>query len=175
MIHRGLVVWITGLSGAGKSSIAQQLVTVFEEKGQQVIYLDGDAVRLVINDPHISHDRESRLKNALRICRLAELLSKQGFTVIVATMSLFREVFAFNRERFPAYFEVYLQADLAHLQKRDARGLYSRAARGEASHVVGIDLPFDAPEHPHLTITNNGDPSSVSSLAEAIYAALPPR
>lgn len=168
----GTVVWITGLSGAGKSSIARSLVGLMGTEGHPAILLDGDEVRAAIADPHVGHDRESRFANALRICRLAALLSRQGFDVVVATMSLFREVHAWNREHLAPYLEVFVHVDLDVLHRRDARGLYGRARNGDAEHVVGIHLEYDAPEEPDLVLENNAPLEDFDGLAREILARL---
>ena len=98
---------------------------------------------------------ESRLANAMRICRFARMLSKQGAVVVAATMSLFREVHSWNRANLPGYFEVYLKMSLEALRARDPRGLYRRAAAGEAKNVAGVDLEFDAPDEPDLVLQND--------------------
>ena len=102
----GRVIWITGLSGAGKTTVAQAAARCLRLKGMHPVILDGDAVRDVVCDPHTGHDRVSRLANAYRICRLAKLLADQGHLVLVATMSLFSEIHRWNREQLPNYLEV---------------------------------------------------------------------
>jgi adenylylsulfate kinase-like enzyme len=164
----GRVIWITGLAGAGKSSIAREVRALLKESSDRAILLDGDDVRVAVNDPHVGHDRASRLTNALRICRLAKLLADQGFTLIVPTMSLFKEVHAWNRAHLPNYFEVFVKVGLDTLRARDARGLYSRAARGEAEHVVGIHVEYDEPQSPDLVLSNEDSESTLSALSRRI-------
>ena len=166
------VLWLTGLSGAGKSTVARKLAAHLRGSGCPTVFLDGDDVRLAVADSHIGHDRDSRLINAMRICRLAKLIAEQGFTVVVATMSMFREVYSWNRENQPGYFEVLIRVRLEVLQGRDARGLYSRAARGEVRHVVGVHLPYDEPEGPDLVLINEGPESEVISLVDTIQSTL---
>lgn len=151
----GRVIWITGLSGAGKTTLATAAAEKLRAKGVQPVLLDGDAVRDAIRDPDTGHDRASRLENAWRICRLARLLASQGHTVIVATMSLFKEVYAWNRAHFSNYLEVYLKVDWPSLVARDARGLYSRFDEGNARNVAGHDLNFDEPSAPDLVLENH--------------------
>ena len=153
--NEGRVIWITGLSGAGKSTIARATVKQLRTQGEQSVLIDGDEIRDAIRDPHTGHDPTSRLANAYRICRLAQLLAKQGQTVIVATMSIFHEIHAWNRDQLPNYFEVWVEVDLDALRTRDARGLYSRAQSGEAKNVAGLDLGYERPLHPDLILTNN--------------------
>ena len=167
----GRVVWITGLSGAGKSTLSRRVAERFRELKYATLLLDGDAMREVVSDPHVAHDRESRLTHAMRICRMARLASDQGLTVVVATMSLFKEVYEWNRQHLYGYCEVFLQVDLETLRRRDARGLYSKADRGEARHVVGIHVPYDEPQSPHLTLRNEGSQRDLESLVHPVIEA----
>ncbi|MBI6546615.1 MAG: adenylyl-sulfate kinase [Cyanobacteria bacterium NC_groundwater_1444_Ag_S-0.65um_54_12] len=150
-----MVIWITGLSGAGKSSIARTVIKEFRNSEILALLLDGDDVRSAIADPNLGYDRNCRLTNAYRLSRLANLVEKQGILVVVATMSLFHEIHRWNRENFSEYIEVYVKVNHSVLEQRDARNLYSRAARGEVTSVVGVHLEYDEPIQPHLIIENN--------------------
>ena len=133
-----------------------------------VVLLDGDHFRAAVADPHTGHDPKGRLANAMRICRFSKMLADQGLIVVVATMSLFAEIHAWNRENQPDYFEVYLKASLETLRKRDPRSIYSR----EEANVVGIHLEFQEPEQPDLVLENNEALDSVIPLAGAILDAV---
>jgi len=163
-----MVIWITGLSGAGKSSISKVLETRLRERGSVLARLDGDEVRRIINDPHTAHDRESRLRNAYRISRMAAFLESQEILTLVATMSLHKEIHQWNRANFQQYLEVWVTADLAVLKARDGKGLYSKVERGEERHLPGIDLDYDAPQNPHLTLVNNGHDQNFEPLVDQI-------
>ena len=167
---KGSVVWITGLAGSGKTSIAKELVRLFDQRGRKALLLDGEAVRGAVNDPQIGYDRDSRLTQAMRTSRLARLMAAQGFTVVVATMSLFNEVFGWNRANLPGYFEVYVQVSLDVLKERDAHGLYSGAASGITGNVVGIHLDFDKPTSPDLVLVNDEYTAEVTSFAQQILS-----
>lgn len=145
----GNVVWVTGLSGAGKSTLAKQLVLELEELDFKPIFLDGDSLREVIgaNDRN-SEDfsKASRLALAMTYCRLCKLLSDQGFLVVIATISMFKEVHAWNREHLSNYFEVYMKASLSRLRERDSKGIYHDFDSQLVNNVAGLDLPVDEPE-----------------------------
>ena len=166
--NEGRVIWITGLSGAGKSTIARATVKQLRTQGEQPVLIDGDEIRDAIRDPHTGHDPSSRLVNAYRICRLAKLLADQEHTVIVATMSIYHEIHSWNRRNCQNYFEVWVEADLDALQSCDARGLYSRAKNGETRNIPGLDLGYEPPLNPGLILTNNPPFCDPKKLAEEL-------
>jgi len=151
----GRVVWITGLSGAGKTTLATELAQRLRGAAQAVISLDGDDLRRIWGDSptdEAGYGREERIALAIRYARLAKLLSSQDHVVIVATISLFREVHVWNRKNIPGYFEVYLRAQLDELRRRDPKGIYRRYEAGELKNVAGLDLEIDEPESPDLLL-----------------------
>jgi L-glutamine-phosphate cytidylyltransferase len=167
----GGVVWITGLSGAGKSTVAREVIAELRKRGTACVLLDGDEIRRAIDDQSLAHDPASRLRNAWRLCRLAALYEAQGLIVVAATMSLFNAVHTWNRAHLSRYFEVLLDVPLHALARRDPRGLYARAARGEVSDVVGVHLPFDLPLEAHLVIDNSAEGTPPREHALRIVAA----
>lgn len=149
------VLWITGLSGAGKSTLAGEVAALLRNRGDCVVLLDGDEMREVLGSNQSSSEdfgREGRIALARRYSALARLLSAQGLTVIVATISLFREVHEWNRRHIPNYFEVYLKVPVTELQRRDPKGIYARYGNGELRNVAGLDLLIDEPERPDLVV-----------------------
>lgn len=167
-IHPGLVVWITGLPGSGKTSVASKLARILRSRRLPVVQLDGDEFRKVMGDD-LGYDSESRLRNARRISRLCKLIADQGVHVIAGTVSLFRERHEWNRKEIPRYFEVYLEVSLETIHARNQKGLYS----GDASEVVGMDQSFDVPERPDLRIRNDNGGPTPDAIAEQIAEALP--
>ena len=162
------VIWLTGLSASGKTTIAKKMLAAIQQLGIPCILLDGDMVREAIADTNCSHDPESRKINAYRISRLANMISRQGVTVIVATMSLFHEIHNWNRKNFPDYFEVYIKAELKTLKQRDPKGLYKHIEYGEAENLPGIDLKPEFPLAPDMLLENNEHMADVTPLVEKI-------
>jgi adenylylsulfate kinase-like enzyme len=172
--ERGQVVWITGLSGAGKTTVAQQVVQRLRAEGKSVIFLDGDELREVfgaITPNEENHGREGRINLAMQYSRLCGVLASQGFTVVIATISLFREVHEWNRRNLPGYFEVYLKVPLKELRRRDPKGIYRKHQIGELKHVAGLDLEIDEPKMPDL-IVEYTPKKSISDTAEKILENL---
>ncbi len=159
------VIWITGLSGTGKSTLARRVVADLRAAGGHAILIDGDDFR-AMHENELGHDRAGRLRNAHRIARLAQFVSAQGVPVVVATMSLFAEVHDWNRRQIPGYFEVLLTASIEFLTRRDPKGLYAQAASGGGGDVVGAGLAYDLPKSPDLRIEaeRQTDPGELSSL-----------
>ncbi|MBT9264473.1 adenylyl-sulfate kinase [Pseudomonas sp. MG-9] len=145
----GQVIWITGLSGAGKSTLAREFVTRLRTAGQSVVMLDGDELREVFGAAAANsqnHGREGRLALALQYAHLCRMIAAQGQTVVIATISLFHEVHAWNRAHLPGYFEVYLKVPVEELRRRDPKGIYRRFDAGELHNVAGLDLTVDEPQ-----------------------------
>ena len=158
------VIWITGLAGAGKTSIASEVVRQLRELGQPCVLLDGDVLRAIVGEGR--HDRESRLAMAYRIARLAALIGKQGIAAVVATISLFHEVHAFNRSVSTHYFEVIVNCPLATLKQRHT--IYNSV---DLSEVVGIGIEPEFPKAPHWSVDNSGNTSRFDVHATALIAA----
>ena len=145
----GSVIWITGLSGAGKSTLAQEVVRRLRSAGESVVKLDGDELREVFGATVANvqnHGREGRLELAMQYARLCQVIAAQGYTVVIATISLFREVHSWNRVNLPGYFEVYLKVPIEELRRRDPKGIYRRFEVGTLTDVAGLDLTIDEPE-----------------------------
>ena len=142
----GRVFWITGLSGAGKSTLARAL----QARLPQSILLDGDELRAVLGATASGFDRQSRLELARTYARLCGLLAGQGHTVIMATISLFHEIHAWNRENLPGYREIFLDVPEEVRRRRDPKGLYAAAQAGSVRQMAGAETPVDLPQAPHV-------------------------
>jgi len=172
--NEGKVIWITGLSGAGKSTLAHLVVARLRAEGEAVVMLDGDELREVFGAVAANadnHGREGRLALAMQYAHLCRVIAAQGLTVVIATISLFREVHVWNRAHLPGYFEVYLKVPLDELRRRDPKGIYRRFDTGELTHVAGLDLPIDEPEAADWVVEFEPD-RSISNLADELLLTL---
>ena len=149
----GQVIWITGLSGVGKTTLAQQLHLRLQKLDFQPILLDGDELRVIFSGNKVasqSYDRKARVNLALKYSLLCQTLSSQGFTVIISTISMFDEIYAWNRKNLTKYFEIYLKVPLEELYLRDPKSIYQRYKKGKLNNVAGLDLTVDEPKLPDI-------------------------
>jgi adenylylsulfate kinase len=146
-----MIIWLIGMSGAGKTTLGQKLHDRLEPENRSLVYLDGDTFRKIFSD-EVGHTIEGRRKNAERISHFCQFLDDQKIHAIAAVLSIFPEWQEWNRENFSEYFEIFLDIPLPTLKARDSKGLYSGGAEGTIKDVVGIDIPFPRPQHPDLVI-----------------------
>lgn len=151
MEKKNRVYWLTGLSGAGKTTIGRLWRDALRASGETVIFLDGDEMRSVFG-AGLGFNAADRRKLAESYGRLCALLSNQGVTVVCCTISMFHSVRAWNRANIPGYVEVYIQASMETLRRRDQKGLYSQ----NADNVAGVGLRVELPETPDIVLDNNG-------------------
>jgi cytidine diphosphoramidate kinase len=151
----GTVYWITGLSGAGKTTIGSLLVEDLKRAKNNIVYLDGDVLREVFGAKG-GYRNEDRKELAMRYSHLCKLLSEQGIDVVCATISMFRDVVKKNREEIKNYIEIYIKVPIDILIKRDQKQLYSRALNNEIKDVMGVDIGFEEPECPDIVVINDG-------------------
>ncbi len=149
-----MVIWITGISGTGKTTIAAEVVAKLRKRQQAVVHLDGNELREAIRDDAMGPDRESRLAHAYRVCRLARLFESQSLWVVVSTVSLYHEVHEWNRANFDRYFEVLVKASDAEIGRRPTRGASRRYLDDEVENLVGFETPIEYPHQPHLVVEN---------------------
>ena len=164
-----MVIWIIGLSGTGKTTLATQVVARIRQMNHKVVLLDGDLIRdLFGND--VDHTIEGRRRNADRLSVITKFLADQDIHVVAAVLSIFPEWRRWNRENIADYSEVYLKASMQTLLRRDIKDLYAKALRGEIIDVVGVDIPFPEPESPDLVVENDVDLLDFKKLTDRIMS-----
>lgn len=144
------VIWLTGLSGSGKSTIAEGLYKKIQSRGMKVEYLDGDRVRNIF--PKTGFSKEERDRHVKRIGFLASMLEKNGVIVVAAFISPYEESRKFVRDLCNNFVEVHVSTPLEECKRRDIKGLYARAEKGEIKNFTGIDDPYEVPLQPELRI-----------------------
>lgn len=151
--HRGVVLWLTGLSASGKSTLARALESVLFTRGCQVFVLDGDNVRHGLNRD-LGFSPEDRTENIRRIGEVAKLFAEFGSIVITAFISPYREDRDAVRGLMAAddFFEVYTECELVECESRDPKGLYKKARAGQIPEFTGVSAPYEAPEAPELVV-----------------------
>lgn len=149
--QKGFVVWLTGLPGAGKSTLACLLAAELRQHGLAVEVLDGDEVR-----KHLTKDlgfsKEDRLENVRRIAYVAKLLARIGGVVIVAAIAPYAEAREAARAEIDRFVEVFVRCPLEECVKRDVKGLYAKAYRGEIAQMTGVSAPYEAPVNPEVIV-----------------------
>ena len=150
--QKGFTVWFTGLSGSGKSTIAEMLYHEFQARGMKTEILDGDVVRQNLSKG-LGFSKEDRDTNILRIGFVANLLTRNGVATICCPISPYKATRDANRELIGDFVEIYVHATLEELaQNRDPKGLYKKAMAGEITGFTGVDDPYEAPENPELVV-----------------------
>ncbi|UPG89629.1 adenylyl-sulfate kinase [Luteibacter aegosomaticola] len=169
--QRPLCVWLTGLSGSGKSTVANLVERRLADEGFHTYLLDGDNVRHGLNSD-LGFTAEARVENIRRLAEVAHLMTDAGLIVLVCAISPFRNERQFARERFEAgeFIEVFVDASLSECELRDPKGLYQKARAGDIKNFTGIDSPYEAPERAEVHLaTDAADPVD---LADALYEAI---
>lgn len=172
--QRGLMIWFTGLSGSGKSTLAVALERALQERGLLCRILDGDNIRTGINK-NLGFSPADRVENIRRIAEVGRLFVDTGVITLSAFISPTRELREMARAIVgPADFlEVYVSTPLAECERRDVKGLYAKARRGEIADFTGISAPFEEPEAPALSLDTAA--LSVESAVEMLLRAVLPR
>lgn len=159
------VLWFTGLSGSGKSTISEKLFSVIEERGYEVEHLDGDVIRDIF--PKTGFSKEERNAHIKRVGFLASRLQAHKVFVVASFVSPYAEARDFVREMCEDFTEIYISTPFEECERRDVKGLYARARKGEIKNFTGLDDPYEAPENPELEI----DTTDIS-LDEALQKVL---
>ena len=151
--QKGVVLWFTGLSGSGKSTIANELTYELFKTGKIAYVLDGDNIRHGLNK-NLGFSPEDRDENIRRICEVSKLFADAGLITCTAFISPYKKMRDFCRELIGRgrFFEIYCLATLETCEKRDPKGLYKRAREGKVKEFTGITAPYEEPENPDLII-----------------------
>lgn len=169
--QKGMMVWMTGLSGSGKSTVALGVERELHKRGLLCRMLDGDNIRDGINRG-LGFSPEDRRENIRRIAEVGKLMVDTGIITLACFVSPTEEIREMARNIIGEkdFFEVYLCTPLSECERRDVKGLYARARRGEVKDFTGISAPFEAPEHPALAIDTTTTPlqENVMKVVEMI-------
>lgn len=159
-------IWLLGLSGAGKTTIANQLVENLKTENKPTILLDGDILRTGLNN-NLGFSEEDRCENVRRTAEVAKLFLAEGYWVVVALITPLEKMRVLNRQILGnQYLEIYVNTPLSTCQIRDPKGLYAKVALKQIQHFTGIDSPFDIPQKADLVI--NTEELSVEVAVEKI-------
>lgn len=161
MTHQGFTLWLTGMSGAGKSTVSDMLMDRFRAAGAKVELLDGDVVRTNLSQG-LGFSREDRDTNIRRIGFVAELLSRNGVIVVVAAISPYRATREEVKSRIANFVEVFVDCPIEVLASRDVKGLYKKALAGEVGNFTGISDPYEPPVNPDVTVRSDRETVEVS-------------
>ena len=147
------VIWITGLSGAGKTTLAKILYTKLNAKYSNIKLLDGDILRKKLKiQSKKSFTYASRKKIGLKFSEICKKYEKKNYLVIIAVMVLIKDVQIWNKNNFKNYLDIYLNVPLSVLKKRDTKKIYKKFFQKKISNVAGLDLEYDAPRKPYIKI-----------------------
>ena len=163
----GVVYWITGLSGAGKTTIGKLFYQKMKQAFPNTVFLDGDIMREVFG-ADLGYMESERRKCAMRYARLCDMLQKQDLNVICCTISMFESVREWNREHIENYREIYIKVSMDTLQRRDQKGLYSGNTKEKEKDVMGIQIAFEEPMHSDLVLENDGNITPEEQVEEII-------
>jgi adenylyl-sulfate kinase len=169
MMHSGFTVWLTGMSGAGKTTLSERLMARIRECGAKAELLDGDIIRTNLSR-ELGFSRADRDTNIRRIGFVAELLSRNGIIVVVAAISPYREAREDVKSRIPEFVEVFVDCPIEVLAARDVKGLYSKALSGEVGNFTGISDPYEPPLAADVVI--HSDRETVDESLDRIWRVL---
>lgn len=164
--NKNFVLWFTGLSAAGKTTLAQKVFEQLKQREMSVHNLDGDEVR-VAGSGQLGFTPEDRDENIRLAVELAGRYQKEGYSVVAGFISPYRRHRRWGRERLNNFVEVFVDTPLEVCEARDPKGLYSKARRGEIKNFTGIDDPYEAPRTPDIHITTN--PHSIEDCVGEVF------
>ena len=164
--QKGFTLWFTGLPCSGKSAVADRVAEILHEKGLRVERLDGDIVRQDLTRD-LGFSKEDRDENIRRVTFVAKLLTRNGVGVLTSFISPYREVRARSRGEIGNFIEVYAKCALEECIRRDVKGMYKKAMRGEIKEFTGISDPYEEPENPEILLQTDKE-----TLEESVAVVL---
>ena len=163
------VIWLTGIPGSGKTTLALELQKFYQQKNLPVEILDGDEIRKTLSKD-LGFSPEDRKEHNRRVIFVAQILAKNGVTTIVPLISPYRETRANARKEIPNFVEVWVKASVDECKKRDPKGLYKKALAGEIKNLTGLQAPYEEPENAELVLDT--EKHSVEESIELIISTI---
>jgi len=151
-----MILWLTGLSGSGKTTIARAIACMVKPKMPELVLIDGDVIRALYGGD-LGYSENDRSVQIQRIQKISLFLADQGMAVIVSALYASDDLLRWNRENLPGYYEVLVSASMPELIRRDTKGFYKKALSGRLKNFVGIDIPWNEPKNPDLRVNTEGD------------------
>lgn len=164
---QGVLYWITGLSGAGKTTIGNRLYYELRKKYSNVVLLDGDILKNIVGE-HLGYNEIDRRKRAMKYAQLCKMLTDQGLIVICCTIAMYDEVRIWNKKNNKGYVEVFLDVSEDILRQRDQKGLYTKYQKGSLKNIAGIDVKVELPQNPDLILKNDGELTIAECVARIL-------
>lgn len=153
---KGLVIWCTGLPCSGKTTLSKEIEKYFRSKGLPIQRLDGDVVRTTISED-LGFSKEDRDRHTKRMVYVAQMLANNGVNVVAAFISPYQAMRDFAREQCENFVEVYVKCSLEMCEKRDVKGMYAQARRGERVDFTGVDDVYEEPQDPDIVVDTEHD------------------
>ena len=167
----GKVIWITGLPGSGKTTLARALYKKLRKKSPGVILIDGDMIRAVCSND-LSYSRKDRLKSAYRISKLCKIFSDQELCVVCSTVSLFHEIHEWNRKNIKSYYQIFIDLEMDIIIKRNQNNLYQQLNGKEKKYIIGVNQKYDKPKKNNFLIKENWNRGDFRKNLEEIYKVI---
>ena len=151
-----MIIWLTGISGSGKTTVAEKIVNKYKVFLPNLINIDGDIIRDFF-DKSLGYDINARVNQINRIQKVCKFLERQKLIIVVSALYSNAKLMRWNRDNFSNYYEIYLEASLDLVKSRDPKGLYKKFSEGKEKNLVGIDIPWIAPKNYDLKISMGDD------------------
>jgi len=150
----GYTIWFTGISGSGKTTIANELVKILRKRSIPVVLLDGDIVRKTLSHD-LGYSKEDRDKHITRVADVSHLVNMNGILTIACVLSPTRKIRRYARKLISNFIEVYIKCPYEVCEQRDIKGYYKQVREGKIKHFVGYNIPYEEPENPEIVLQTN--------------------